>query len=84
VSGDIIELVRAGRSDFLVAEIRHFFYLKKSPKQHDQVNILENFFKKCSHVEEEASYEITKIFWENLGEISNFFLLKSSYLVNRF
>ncbi len=61
-----------------------FAIKKKSPKQHDQVNILENFFKKSSHVEEEASYEITKIFWEDFGEISKFFLLKSPYLVNRF
>jgi hypothetical protein len=32
-----MRVVRAGTSDFLVAEIR--------PKQHDQVNILENFLK---------------------------------------
>jgi len=51
-------VVRAGSSDFLVAEIR-----QKSPKQQrDQVNILENFLKKSSHLEEEESYEITKIF----------------------
>jgi hypothetical protein len=61
-----------------------FAIKKKSPQQHDQVNILENFLKKSSHVEEEASYEITKIFWEDLGEISNFFLLKSPYLANTF
>ncbi len=73
MSGDIIEVVRAGSSDFLVAEIRHFCYLKKSPKQFDQVNILENFFKKSSHLEEEASYEITKIFWEDLGRFLVFF-----------
>jgi hypothetical protein len=38
-------LDRAVSSDFLVAEIRHFFYFKKSPKQHDQVIILEKFLK---------------------------------------
>jgi hypothetical protein len=58
--------------------------LKKSPKQHDQVNILENFFLKSSHLEEEASYEITQDFLGGFGQISNFFLLKSPYLVNRF
>ncbi len=57
-----------------MAEIR-----QKSPKQQrDQVNILENFLKKSSHLEEEESYEITKIFWEDLGRFLAFFAFEIS------
>jgi hypothetical protein len=37
-------------------------------------------FKNSSHLEEEASYEITKIFLGGFRQISNFFLLKSPYI----
>jgi hypothetical protein len=47
VSGDIIGVVRAGTSDFFVAEIRHFA-IKKSPKQHGQGNLYPHIYLICS------------------------------------
>jgi len=40
-SADIIGVVRAGTSENLVAEIRHFT-INESPKQHGQGNFLQN------------------------------------------
>jgi hypothetical protein len=43
-SAYIIEVVRAGTSEILVAEIRHFA-INESPKQHGQTNFLEKSYK---------------------------------------
>jgi hypothetical protein len=40
-SADIIGVVKAGTSEILVAEIRHFA-INESPKQHGQGNSLKN------------------------------------------
>jgi hypothetical protein len=74
----------------LELEVVIFWWLKfaifaiKKKASSNQVNILEDFLKILTFLEEEESYEITKIFWEALGRFLAFFLLKSPYLVTRF
>jgi hypothetical protein len=61
-SADIIGVVRAGTSEILVAEIRHFA-INETPKQHGQGNFLEKILKQLSHFQEEESYEIANFFF---------------------
>jgi hypothetical protein len=47
--------------------------LKKKPQATWSSEHFGEFLKKSSHLEEEESYEITKIFWEDLGRFVTFF-----------
>jgi len=66
---------------FLVVNFLNFAIKQKSQETSSK-NFFEKMPKTSSHFEKE-SYEITKIFGE-FGQILNFFLLKLSYLVDRF
>jgi len=66
---------------FLVVNFLHFAIKLKLQETSSKI-FFEKIPKKSSHFEKE-SYEITKIFG-GFGQILNFFLLKLSYLVDRF
>ncbi len=69
-------------TDFFVAKNCNFVINIRSPKQHDQKNLLENFQKYC-HISRRKLKKCVTIFG-GFGQIFNFLLLKSSYLVNKF
>ncbi len=52
------------------------FAIKKGPQQHGEENLLKNFHKISSHLEEE-SYEMAKIFG-GFGQISSFEIITFS------
>jgi hypothetical protein len=55
---------------FFVAKNCHFVIKKRSPKQHDQGNLLENFQKYC-HISRKKLKKFVTIFG-GFGQISNF------------
>jgi len=68
-SADIIGVVRAGTSEIVVAEIRHFAINEKFQATWSR-ELFEKILKKLSHFQEEESYEIAKK--KNLKDLGRF------------